>query len=111
MNFVKKQIIPLLFLWVFLMPMAVKVFHRHDHVFSITKTVKNEKRLDVYHEICPICSFHFFQFNSTHKFYHEYIKEFFCELDYTYNSVVVNKYFFLSFLLRSPPVLLILNHF
>lgn len=89
--------------------MAVKVFHKHNHVFSIAKTVKNETRLDVYHEICPICAFHFFHFNSTHKLYNKYIKEFFCELAYTYNPVVVNKYFFLSFLLRSPPVLLILN--
>ncbi|GEM_PF-2235795 len=109
MNFVKKQIIPLFLLWVFLMPMAVKVFHKHDHVFSIEKIEKNVTRLDVYHEICPICAFHFFHFNSTHKCYHEYIKEFFCELDYIYNSVVINKYSFLSFLLRSPPVLLISN--
>lgn len=109
MSFVKKQIIPLFLLWVFLMPMAVKVFHKHDHVFHITKIEKNETQLGVYHEICPICAFHFFHFNTTHKFYFEYIKKFFCELDCIYNSVVVNKYFFLSFLLRSPPVLLISN--
>lgn len=91
------------------MPMAVKVFHRHDHVFTITKIIKDENHLDVYHKICPICAFHFFQFNSTHKFYHEYLKECFGELVFAINEVVVNKYFFLSFLLRSPPVLLILN--
>jgi hypothetical protein len=90
------------------MPMAVKVFHRHNHVFTISKNAKNETTVDVYHKICPICAFHFFHFNSTHKFYHEYLKECFGELVFAINEVVVNKYFFLSFLLRSPPVLLIL---
>jgi len=105
--FVKKHIIPLFFLWMFLTPMVVKTFHRHSHVFTISKVVDNETQLNAYHGNCPICNFHFFQCENAHKYYNEVLKEVFGNYSSFYLSVFVQKYIFLSLSLRSPPMLLI----
>jgi len=104
--FVKKHIIPLFLLWIFLMPMAIKTFHRHGHVFTATKVAGSETQLDAYQGNCPICNFHFFQCENAHTYYKEAVKAVFGKYLCFFKSIFVQKYTFLSLSLRSPPVML-----
>jgi len=99
---VKNHIIPLFLLWIFLSPLVVQTIHRHEHAYHFTP--KNEKYFHVYHEKCPICAFHFSNFTSAHKYLKTSVKEVYRRFVYSYKTVFVEKSYYLSLLLRGPPV-------
>lgn len=99
---VKNHIIPLFLLWIFLTPLVVQIFHRHEHYFHCT--AKNETHFHVYHETCPICAFHFSNFTSAHKYFKIAVKEVYRRLVCSSKTVFVEKPYYLSLLLRGPPV-------
>jgi len=102
MSISKKNIILFFLLWIFLAPSVVKVLHKHEPVFQCT--AKNEKHFHVHQEQCPICAFHFSHFTQQHKNYKIFIKEVFSELVCSCKSVFIKKPYYLSLLLRGPPV-------
>lgn len=102
MRIIKSYIISFFLLGIFLYPSVIKIVHKHETPFHCT--AKNEKHFHVHHEQCLVCAFHFSHFTQQHKNYKIFIKEVFCELVCSYKSVFVKKPYFLSLLLRGPPV-------
>lgn len=102
MRKLKIHIIPLFLLWIFLTPIVVQSIHQHEHASEFTS--KNEKHFHVYHEKCPICAFHFSIFISVHKYLKVAVKEIYRRVAYSYKTVFVEKPYYLSLLLRGPPV-------
>jgi len=99
---VKNHIIPIFLLWIFLTPVVVQNIHQHEHAFH--HTVKKEKHFHVYHEKCPICAFHFSIFTSAHKCLKIAVKEVYRRVVNSYKTVFIEKTYYLSHLLRGPPV-------
>lgn len=102
MHAVNRYTISYILLWIFLAPSFVKIVHKHEPAFHCT--AKNEKHFHVHHDHCLICAFHFSHFTQQHKHYKLFVKEVFRELIFLYKSVFVQKPYYLSLLLRGPPV-------
>jgi hypothetical protein len=82
--------------------LVVQTVHRHEHILDYPS--KNEKHFLVYHEKCPICAFHFSIFTSAHKYLKIAVKEVYRRVVNSYKTVFVEKPYYLSLLLRGPPV-------
>jgi len=102
MDLVKKYIIPIFLLWIFLTPSVVKFVHQHEPAFHCT--AKYEKHYHSFHEKCPICAFHFSLFKQEQKYFDISTKEVYRRFIYSYKIIFVKKLFCLSLLLRGPPV-------
>jgi Ca2+/H+ antiporter len=95
-----KIITSILLLLVFILPTVVKLEHHHKHFVS---DFKNEKRIPVFHDNCPICNFEFSVFlsrsenvdlqkeNPSDNYFNNYDTQFYSNLSQ------------FSFSLRSPP--------
>ena len=100
-----KDIISILLVFIFLMPMTIKLidglFHHHDHFIC---TAKHEHHFHEHHDKCSIPDFEFSLY-SLNKIILETQKTFYCDrltINYTSNYCCSKlKY---SFLLRAPPV-------
>lgn len=100
-----KNIISLTLVFVFMIPISIKLldgfFHHHDHFHC---TAKNEKHFHEYHQKCPILTFKlsFFlvekHFQTTQKYYY-YVKQ---SDHYRFVYCCNNSKY--SFLLRAPPI-------
>jgi hypothetical protein len=102
MNLLKKHIIPLFLIWIFLTPLVVQFIHRHEHYFHCT--AKNEAHLRIFHEKCPICAFHFSNFTSEYKYFKIAEKEVYRRVTCSYITIFTENPYDLSLLLRGPPV-------
>lgn len=105
MGALKRSILALIFLGVFLAPDTVKTFHRHAHESEYTHM--SGKCIQVYHEPCPVCSFHFSFFTPDHKLF-SFSSVILCkEPALSFSSAYIQHPYYLSFFLRSPPLSLI----
>jgi len=102
MNQVKKHIIPLFLLWIFLTPIVVQSIHRHE--IALHCIAKSEKNFHVFHEKCPICAFHFSNFISEYKYFKIAEKELYRIVTCSYKTIFTENPYDLSLLLRGPPV-------
>jgi hypothetical protein len=100
-----KYIISILLVFVFLMPMTIKLIdsalHHHDHFIC---TAKNEHHFHEYHYKCPIPNFEFSLY-SLNKIILETQKIFYCDkLFINYISILCCSKPKYSFSLRAPPL-------
>ena len=100
-----KNIISITLVFIFLIPMTIKLldgaFHHHEHFHC---TAKTEKHFHKYHEKCPIPGFEL-SFFSVEKFFQTLQKHDFCvEQSDIYNFTPCCNYSEYSFLLRAPPI-------
>ncbi|NQU85803.1 MAG: hypothetical protein HQ541_08590 [Mariniphaga sp.] len=99
-----KHIISISLVFIFLMPMTIKLldsqFHHHSHFIC---TAKNEKHFHEHHEKCPILSFEL-SFFSTEKHIQTTQKHYLSveyNANYSFEYCCNNSNY--SFLLRAPP--------
>ncbi len=100
----KKNIISVLLVVVFFLPMTIKLidgfFHHHDHFIC---TAKNEQHFHKHHEKCPIPSFEFSFFSTEESIQANDKQPFGIEIANVYFYIYCSNRFEYSFLLRAPP--------
>lgn len=98
----KSNIVHFFFLWLFITPVFIKTFHRHEPEFHCT--AMGEKHFHVLHESCPICAFQFSYFRQDHKIFNLCTNLYHKEIILLFKEVFVIKSHHLALLLRSPPL-------
>jgi hypothetical protein len=99
-----KNIISLLFLFVFLLPGIIKLEHHHT---DVNQSVSEGQSYRAYHEKCVICNFEFSVFITSARI-NENQKNILSERYInSYNSEFFNNTSQFSFLLRAPPAMYI----
>ena len=86
----------------FLTPTVVKYVHIHVHQHKHEEC--NEKHFAEHHKKCLIGEFQFSNFTSVHEYLKIAVKEVYRRLVCSYKTVFVEKPYYLTFLLRGPPV-------
>ncbi len=101
MKIFKTYIAPVFLLWIFLIPSAVKIVHKHEASFHCT--AKTEKHFHAHHPICFICAFDFFNFVFEKNRFTKDLNSNVIQKVLLPISVFISYPFYLSLLLRSPP--------
>lgn len=100
-----KHIISISLVFIFLMPMTIKLldsqFHHHDHFIC---TAKSEHHFHKYHDKCPILGFEFFLYTINKRVLETQKIFYFDKLFVLFFSIYCYSKSKYSFSLRAPPL-------